>query len=119
MDEEDLDEHALALPADPVPAATARTDALAGGGGVTRVLRVLARHGFLGALRGKGHLPSPVQVREACSQERLAGAVAMTVVGGVSGKRFDARRSSMSCGMPTFQITFTNLSCRPEHFAKF
>ena len=36
-----------------------------GGGGATRVVRVLARHGFLGALRGRAHLPSPVQVREA------------------------------------------------------
>ena len=35
------------------------------GSGVARVVRVLARHGFLGALRGSGHLPSPVQVREA------------------------------------------------------
>lgn len=36
-----------------------------GGAGVTRVVRVLARHGFLGALRGRSHWPSPVQVREA------------------------------------------------------
>jgi ubiquinone biosynthesis protein len=33
--------------------------------GMTRVLRVLVRHGFLGALRGRGHFPSPVQVKEA------------------------------------------------------
>ncbi|MEO5815778.1 MAG: AarF/UbiB family protein [Gemmatimonadaceae bacterium] len=38
------------------------------GSGVTRVLRVLARHSFLGALRGRGHLPSPVQVREALEE---------------------------------------------------
>jgi ubiquinone biosynthesis protein len=29
------------------------------------VIRILARHGFLGALRGRSHLPSPIQVREA------------------------------------------------------
>ena len=29
-----------------------------------QILRVLARHGFLGALRGKGHWPSPRAVRE-------------------------------------------------------
>ncbi|MEO8564624.1 MAG: AarF/UbiB family protein, partial [bacterium] len=32
------------------------------------MIRVLARHGFLGALRGRGHLPSPVQVREALEE---------------------------------------------------
>jgi len=29
-----------------------------------QILRVLARHKFLGALRGKGHWPAPVEVRE-------------------------------------------------------
>lgn len=29
-----------------------------------RILRILARHGFVGAVRGKRHWPSPVQVRE-------------------------------------------------------
>ena len=29
-----------------------------------QILRVLARHKFLGALRGKSHLPPPKEVRE-------------------------------------------------------
>ena len=33
-----------------------------------RILRVLARHGFLRALRGKGRWPTPVQVREALEE---------------------------------------------------
>ncbi len=35
---------------------------------LARVLRALARHGILGALRGKRHWPSPVQVREALEE---------------------------------------------------
>ena len=31
---------------------------------VLQILRVLARHKFLGALRGKSHLPPPKEVRE-------------------------------------------------------
>ena len=33
-----------------------------------RILRVLARHGFLRALRGKGRWPTPIQVREALEE---------------------------------------------------
>ena len=36
--------------------------------GLWRVARTLARHGILSALRGEGHLPSPVQVREALEE---------------------------------------------------
>jgi ubiquinone biosynthesis protein len=37
-----------------------------------QILRVLARHKFLGALRGKGHWPSPVEVRETFEELGLA-----------------------------------------------
>jgi ubiquinone biosynthesis protein len=53
------------MPTDMAHVATRITAPPSGGAGLTRVVRVLARHGFLGALRGRGHLPSPVQVREA------------------------------------------------------
>ena len=53
------------MSADVAHAASPVTAPPSGGAGVTRVVRVLARHGFPGALRGRGHLPSPVQVREA------------------------------------------------------
>ena len=35
---------------------------------LVRVLRILSRHGFLAALRGRGRWPSPVQVREALEE---------------------------------------------------
>lgn len=35
---------------------------------ISRVLRVLARHGFIGALRGRRHWPEPVHVREALEE---------------------------------------------------
>jgi ubiquinone biosynthesis protein len=35
---------------------------------LTRILRVLARHGFVGAVRGKRHWPSPAQAREALEE---------------------------------------------------
>jgi ubiquinone biosynthesis protein len=31
---------------------------------LTQILRVLVRHKFMGALRGKRHWPKPVEVRE-------------------------------------------------------
>ena len=31
---------------------------------LTQILRVLARHKFLGAIRGKSHLPPPKEVRK-------------------------------------------------------
>jgi ubiquinone biosynthesis protein len=36
--------------------------------GLFRILRILARHGFIGAIRGEGHWPTPVQVREALEE---------------------------------------------------
>jgi ubiquinone biosynthesis protein len=36
--------------------------------GLLRVVRVLAKHGVLGALRGESHLPTPVQLREALEE---------------------------------------------------
>ena len=35
---------------------------------LSRILRVLARHGFIGAVRGERHWPSPAQVREALEE---------------------------------------------------
>ena len=35
---------------------------------LVRILRILGRHGFLAALQGRGHWPSPVQVREALEE---------------------------------------------------
>lgn len=35
---------------------------------LSRILRVLARHGFVGAVRGKRHWPSPAQAREALEE---------------------------------------------------
>lgn len=32
------------------------------------ILRILARHGFAGAIRGRGHWPSPLQVRAALEE---------------------------------------------------
>lgn len=62
---EGIEERPRRLPSDVAHPATPIITPPSGGAGVTRVVRVLARHGFLGALRGRGHLPSPVQVREA------------------------------------------------------
>jgi ubiquinone biosynthesis protein len=39
---------------------------------LTQILRVLARHKFLGALRGKGHWPPPHEVRETFEELGLA-----------------------------------------------
>lgn len=39
---------------------------------LTQIVRVLARHGFLGALRGKGHWPPPQEVRETFEELGLA-----------------------------------------------
>ena len=52
---------------------------------LTRILRVLSRHGFLAALRGKSHWPSPAHVREALEE----GGVVFLKFGQVLGLRRD------------------------------
>lgn len=52
---------------------------------LTRILRVLSRHGFLAALRGKSHWPSPDHVREALEE----GGVVFLKFGQVLGLRRD------------------------------